>query len=140
MAGIKFALAPMEIMFGDFKMIEYDKVAGGSNFTVGTAVSGTGSRIRTEREHENDTIKAVEYFLPDGKLVRNVYMNGLLTSAPEEILDEVKGLVFTYILSGTKITKADIRLTVATMPVGVGTKALALGTEVDLGGNFRNAK
>ena len=115
------ARAGMEIMFSDLRLAGYDKEGGGSNVGIGTAVSGTANSIRVEWEHDNDTIKAVEYFLADGKLVRNVYMNGLLTAdSPEEVVDDVAGLVFTYTLSGTKITRADISLTISTRPVAVG--------------------
>ena len=40
----------MTTMLEDLRMAGYDKQGGGSNVTVGTAVSGTANRIRAEWE------------------------------------------------------------------------------------------
>lgn len=115
--------AGMEIMFGDLRMAGYDKQGGGSNVKVNTAVSGTASKIKVEWEYNNDTIKAVEYYRDGNNLVRSIYMNGLIQNgSPEEVLNDVTGLSFTYTMSGTKITKADVRLTVSTRPLAIGTQ------------------
>lgn len=116
--------AGMEIMFSDLRMAGYDKQGGGSNVKVNTAVSGTASKIKVEWEYDNNTLKAVEYLLSDSNLVRNIYMNGLLEDdSPQEVLNDVKELNFVYTMSGTKIIKTDVRLTVSTKPMAIGTQA-----------------
>lgn len=109
------ARAGMEIMISDLRLAGYDKEGGGSNVTVATPVSGTANSIKVEFEQDNDTIKAVEYRVSNGQLIRNIYQNGLLAGgSPEEVLDDITGLSFAYSTSGTKITKADVALTVST--------------------------
>jgi len=105
----------MEIMISDLRLAGYDKEGGGSNVAVATPVSGTANSIKVEFEQDNDTIKAVEYRFSNGQLIRNIYQNGLLAAgSPEEVLDGVTNLSFAYSTSGTKITKADVSLTVST--------------------------
>jgi len=106
----------MQIMIDDLRMAGYDKEGNGSKVPVGTwnpvPVHET-SKIRVEWEQDNDTIKAVQYFFTDGKLQRNIYLNGLLSEdSPQVVLDDVTGLTFTYTLSGTKVVRADVTLTV----------------------------
>jgi prepilin-type N-terminal cleavage/methylation domain-containing protein len=105
----------MQIMTDDLRMAGYDKEGDGSNVPVGVwnpiPVYET-SNIRVEWELNNDTIKAVQYFLSDGKLQRNIYLNGALTDSPQVVLDDVTGLTFAYTLSGTKIVRTDVTLTV----------------------------
>jgi hypothetical protein len=106
----------MQIMIGDLRMVGYDKEGGGSNVPVGTwnpvPVHDPRS-IQVEWEHDNDTIKAAQYFFADGKLQRNIYRNGVLSEdSPQVVLDDVTGLAFTYTMSGTKVVRADVTLTV----------------------------
>ena len=64
-------------------------------------------------EFYNNTIKAVEYFLTNNQLQRNVYLNSLLTNdSPQVVLDNVTGLAITYGMSGTKIVNATVALKV----------------------------
>lgn len=56
---------------------------------------------------------AVQYFLSDGKLQRNVYLNNVLTDSPQVVLDGVTGLSFAYTMSGTKVVRVDAKLSVA---------------------------
>jgi prepilin-type N-terminal cleavage/methylation domain-containing protein len=106
----------MQIMIDDLRMAGYDKEGNGSNVPVGTwnpVPVHEKSKIRVEWERDNDTIKAVQYFFADGKLQRDIYLNGLLSEdSPELVLDDVTGLTFTYTLSGTKVVRADVTLTV----------------------------
>ena len=103
----------MQIMADDLRMAGYDKEGNGSTVAVVTPVSGTASSIRVEWEYDNSTIKAVQYFLVNGKLERNVYLNGGLTGdSPQEVLDEVSKLNFAYTMSGTKFVRVDLTLTV----------------------------
>ncbi len=104
--------AGMEILVADLRMAGYDKEGGGSNVTVTNPVSGSSDSIRVEWERDNDTIKAVQYFLSNRELQRNVYLNGVLTDSPQVILDEVSALNFTYTMSGTKFVKVDVTLAV----------------------------
>ena len=106
----------MQIMIDDLRMAGYDKEGNGSNVPVGAwnpiPVHET-SNIRVEWEQDNDTIKAVQYFFADGKLQRNIYLNGALSQdSPQVVLDDVTGLAFTYTLSGTQVLRADVTLMV----------------------------
>lgn len=105
----------MEIMVNDLRTAGYDKEGGGSNVPVGIwdpVPVHEASNIRVEWEHDNDTIKAVQYFLADGKLQRNVYLNGVLTDSPQIVLDDVTGLTFAYTLSETNVVRTDVTLAV----------------------------
>jgi type II secretion system protein J len=105
----------MQIMTDDLRIAGYDKEGGGSNVPVGAwnpiPVHETSS-IRVEWEQDNNTIKAVQYFLSDEKLQRKVYMNGVLTDSPQVVLDDVTKLTFAYTLSGTKVVRVDVTLAV----------------------------
>lgn len=103
----------MQIMTDDLRMAGYDKEGGGSNVTITTPVPiHQTNNIRVEWEQDNDTVKAVQYFLEDGMLKRNVYLNNVLTDSPQIVLDDATGLAFAYTLSGTKVVRADVTLTV----------------------------
>ena len=105
----------MQIMTDDLRMAGYDKEGGGSNVPVGiwnpVPVHET-SNIRVEWEQDNDTIKAVQYLVSNSQLVRNVWLNNVLTNSPQVVLDDVTGLVFAHTLSGTKVISTDVTLTV----------------------------
>ena len=47
-----------------------------------TPVSGTSNSIRVQLEKDNDTIRFAEYLLSNRQLVRNVYLNAVLTDSP----------------------------------------------------------
>lgn len=111
----------MQIMIDDLRMAGYDKEDTNSkvplNGTWNPVPVHEKSKIRVEWEQDNDHIKAVEYFFADGKLQRNIYLKGLLSEvlsedSPQVVLDDVMGLAFTYTLSGTKVVRADVTLTV----------------------------
>jgi len=104
--------AGMEIMAADLRMAGYDKEGGGSNVTVTSPVSGSSNSIRVEWERDNDTITSAEYLLSNRQLLRNVYMNGVLTDSPQVVLDEVSKLAFAYTMSGTKFVSVDVTLAV----------------------------
>ena len=106
------ARAGMEIMVADLRMAGYDKDGGGSNVAVTSPVSGSSNSIRVEWEGDNDTITSVQYLLSNRQLLRNVYLNGVLTDSPQVVLDEVSELNFAYTMSGATFVKVDVTVAV----------------------------
>ena len=105
--------AGMEIMVADLRMAGYDKEGGGSTVPpVTSPVSGSPNSIRVEWESDDDTIKSVEYLLSNRQLLRNVYLNGVLTDSPQVVLDEVSQLNFAYSMSGARYVSVDVTLAV----------------------------
>ena len=103
----------MQLMTDDLRLAGYDKEGDGSNVVISNPVPvRQASNIRGDFEQDNTTIKGIQYFLADGKLQRNIYLNGVLTDSPQEVLDGVSGLTFTYGFSGTKVVRVDIELIV----------------------------
>ena len=103
----------MQIVIDDLRMAGYDKEGGGSNITIPVPVPvHETNNIRVEWEQDNNTVKAIRYYLSEGKLMRDIYLNNVLTGSPQEVLDDVNGFTLSYILSGTKVVQADIELTV----------------------------
>ena len=105
--------AGMEIMVADLRMAGYDKEGGGSTVPpVTSPVSGSPNSIRVEWESDDDTIKSVEYLLSNRQLLRNVYLNGVLTDSPQVVLNQVSQLNFAYSMSGARYVSVDVTLAV----------------------------
>ncbi len=104
----------MEILVADLRMAGFDRQnsAGGSTVTPNPVV-GSSHNVRVEWEENNTTLKAVQYYLQDGKLVRDVFLNGVKNGDTEEVLDNVEDLSLTYIMSGPKYVRANVSLTLA---------------------------
>jgi type IV pilus assembly protein PilW len=101
------------IMTDDLRMAGFDREGNGSNVVVANAIAiHNPDTIRVEWELDNNTVKAVQYYLADGKLKRNIFMNDVLVGPSQEVLDNLTSLAFSYESNGSKILRTNVELTV----------------------------
>ncbi len=127
----------MEILVADLRMAGFDRPnsVGGSVVTPTTPVSGGSNWVKAEWEENNTTKKAVKYYLQDGKLVRDVFLNDVKDGDTQEVLDNVEGLSLSYVMSGPKFVRADVSLTLAAISGGKSSNRTLVSSVI-----FRNVK